>query len=159
MFKHSLLACALGLALPGLAQAQAQPQACQQVTEKDIEALFVRWNDDLQSGDPQKVVENYAEQSLLLPTLSNTPRETAQAKADYFQHFLAGKPDGAVDSRMIQIDCNTAVDAGLYTFSYADGRRVQARYTFTYKWFPKQEQWLITSHHSSAMPEPQQAQR
>ena len=27
--------------------------------------------------------------------------------------------------------------------------------TFTYKWFPEQEQWLITSHHSSAMPEPQ----
>ena len=49
------------------------------------------------------------------------------------------------------IGCNSALDAGLYTFTFGDGSRVQARYTFTYGW--NGSEWLITSHHSSAMPE------
>jgi hypothetical protein len=46
------------------------------------------------------------------------------------------------------------VDAGLYTFTFgATGQVVHARYTFTYRW--EGGKWLITSHHSSAMPEQQ----
>ena len=76
---------------------------------------------------------------------------SAEEKEDYFQHFLERKPVGVIDSSFIEIDCNTAFDAGLYTFRFADGSEVKARYTYTYKW--NGEQWLITSHHSSAMPE------
>ena len=76
---------------------------------------------------------------------------TAADKEDYFVHFLEKKPVGKIDSRTIQIDCNTAIDAGLYTFTFKDGTTVKARYTYTYRWNGKQ--WLITSHHSSAMPE------
>jgi hypothetical protein len=44
------------------------------------------------------------------------------------------------------------VDAGLYTFTFAKtGDVVKARYTYTYRW--NGSEWLITSHHSSAMPE------
>jgi len=113
--------------------------------------LFDRWNASLQSGDPKKVVANYAPKSILLPTVSNTPRLTPAEKEDYFVHFLEGKPFGTIDSRVIEIDCNTAIDAGLYTFKFGDGSVVKARFTYTYKWNGKQ--WLITSHHSSAMPE------
>ena len=77
---------------------------------------------------------------------------TAVEKEDYFHHFLENKPVGKIDSRTIEIGCNTAVDVGLYTFTYGTtGAQVKARYTYTYKWDGKQ--WLITSHHSSAMPE------
>ena len=105
----------------------------------------------MQTGDPKKVVANYANKSILLPTVSNKPRLTPAEKEDYFVHFLEKKPVGKIDSRTIQIDCNTAIDAGLYTFTFSDGSQVKARYTYTYKWNGKQ--WLITSHHSSAMPE------
>lgn len=54
-------------------------------------------------------------------------------------HFLEKKPSGTVDERMIQIDCNTALDAGIYTFPFADGNKVRARYTFTYKWYPEND--------------------
>lgn len=125
---------------------------CEAISETDIAALFERWNDSLSSGDPAKVVANYAADSVLLPTVSNKVRLTAAEKIDYFKVFLANKPQGSIDSRSIRIGCNSAVDAGLYTFKYAaSGKTVQARYSYSYAW--DGEQWLITSHHSSAMPE------
>ena len=129
----------------------AKSESCHETTEKEIAALFDRWNASLQTGDPKKVVANYAEKSILLLTVSNKPRLTPAEKEDYFEHFLQKKPSGKIDFRYIEIDCNTAIDAGLYTFTLSDGSQVKARYTFTYKWNGKQ--WLITSHHSSAMPE------
>ncbi len=129
----------------------ARSEVCKAASEKEVAALFDRWNASLKTGDPKKVAANYAPKSILLPTVSNKPRLTAAEKEDYFHHFLERKPVGTIDSRTIEVDCNTAVDAGLYTFSFADGSVVRARYTFTYKWDGKQ--WLITSHHSSAMPE------
>ncbi|MCQ4295751.1 protein kinase [Pseudomonas stutzeri] len=131
----------------------AQNQACQAIDDGQVAALFDRWNADVQSGEPQRVVENYAPVSILLPTVSNTPRQTPEAKLDYFEHFLALKPKGEIVSRMIMIDCNSALDTGLYSFHFADGATVPARYTFTYKWIDEAKQWLITSHHSSAMPQ------
>jgi hypothetical protein len=83
--------------------------------------------------------------------VSNKPRLTPEEKVDYFKHFLEKKPSGTIDSRTVEVDCNTALDAGTYTFKFSDGSTVKARYTYTYKWDGKQ--WLITSHHSSAMPE------
>ena len=122
------------------------------MTEQEVAALFDRWNASLQTGDPHKVVANYADRSILLPTVSNKPRLNAEEKEDYFHHFLENKPKGRIDSRQIQLGCNTAFDAGLYTFTFAKtGGQVKARYTYTYQWDGKQ--WLITSHHSSAMPE------
>lgn len=131
--------------------AYARSEVCHATSEKKIASLFERWNASLRTGDPKKVVANYAPKSILLPTVSNKPRLTAEEKEDYFEHFLQSKPVGTIDSRSIEIDCNSAIDAGLYTFKFADGSQVKARYTFTYKWNGKQ--WLISSHHSSAMPE------
>jgi uncharacterized protein (TIGR02246 family) len=126
---------------------------CKQTSESEIAALFDRWNQSLQTGDPHQVVANYAEKSILLPTVSNKPRLTPAEKNDYFQEFLKKRPSGKIDLRFVDIGCNSAVDAGLYTFTFAQtGEVVQARYTYTYRW--DGAKWLITSHHSSAMPEP-----
>jgi len=127
-------------------------QACKATSEAEIGALFDRWNTSLQTGDPHKVVANYAAHSILLPTVSNTPRLTPEEKEDYFHHFLENQPTGKIDFRFIEIGCNSAVDAGLYTFTFVKtGAVVNARYSYTYRW--NGTQWLITSHHSSAMPE------
>lgn len=125
---------------------------CKRTSEQEIAALFDRWNRSLQTGDPNSVVANYAEQSILLPTVSNQPRLTSAEKKDYFRYFLVNGPSGKVDLRHIELGCNSAVDSGLYTFTFAKtGDVVPARYTYTYRW--DGSQWLITSHHSSAMPE------
>ena len=122
------------------------------VTESEIAALFDRWNQSLQTGNPLEVVANYAERSILLPTLSNTPRLTPGEKEDYFVSFLQNQPSGVIDLRQITINGDMAVDSGIYTFTFGKtGQKVQARYSFTYQ--KQGDQWLIVSHHSSGMPE------
>ena len=129
-------------------------EACVLTNEQTISALFDRWNGSLQTGDPHKVAANYAKRSVLLATVSNKPRLTVEEKEDYFEHFLENRPVGHIDFRMIEIGCTTAVDSGLYTFTFGKtGDIVKARYTYTYQW--DGQEWLITSHHSSAMPEKQ----
>jgi len=133
---------------PGL----APTQTCAAADEAQIAALFDRWNASLATGDPHQVVANYAPESILLPTVSNKPRRTAAEKEDYFEHFLENRPSGKIDQRFIKIGCNSALDAGLYTFTFAKtGAVVKARYSYTYENIGGQ--WLITSHHSSGMPE------
>jgi len=127
-------------------------EVCVATSEQEIASLFDRWNNSLRTGDAHKVVANYAAKSVLLPLVSSKPRLTLDDKEDYFHYFLESKPVGRVDSRMIEIDCNMAIDEGLYTFTFEKtGAQFKARYTFTYKW--DGWEWLITSHHSSALPE------
>ena len=121
-------------------------------SKKEIASLFDRWNKSLKSGDPDQVVKNYAKNSILLATLSNKPRLTVAEKRSYFKFFLANKPSGKINSRKIEVGHNTAFDAGIYTFTFPrTGEIVKARYTFTYRF--NKNKWLITSHHSSRMPE------
>jgi len=144
-------------ALVGCSSDQPSPpkmytESCKVVSEAEIESLFDRWNNSLRTGNPKNVVANYAVRSVLLPTVSNRARYTANEKEDYFDHFLEDRPSGSIDLRTIELGCNTAVDAGLYTFTFAKtGATVSGRYTYTYRW--DGTEWLITSHHSSAMPE------
>ncbi len=134
-----------------LAEMPQHTEVCVAATDKDIAVLFDRWNESLKTGDPYKVVANYAPKSVLLATVSSKPRFTVDEKADYFHHFLQNQPDGRIDSRTIELDCNLAIDEGLYSFTFKKtGVTVKARYSFTYKWDGKQ--WLITSHHSSRVP-------
>lgn len=149
MKKLSGLAVSL-LLVTGSAFAATAPE-CAKVDRAQIEGLFDKWNTSLQTGDAKKVSENYLSDAVLLPTVSNKVRLTDAERVDYFEHFLEKKPVGKIDSRTIRLGCNKAVDAGTYTFTFADKSTVSARYTFTYAWDGKD--WKISTHHSSAMPE------
>jgi hypothetical protein len=133
---------------------QTSGTECKPTSEQEIAALFGRWNESLQR-DAQKVVANYAERSILLATQSNTPRITPAEKEEYFAKFLLNRPSGEIKTpRLIVLGCNSAVDSGLYDFTFRNTNPptiVHARYTFTYQW--NGTKWLITSHHSSVMPE------
>lgn len=159
--KRICLACIILLCLGACVSTPVAPgrapvvaAGCHAVNEAQVAALFDRWNDSLQTADAHRVAANYAKRSILLPTMSNKPRLTDAERVEYFEHFLENRPSGKIDLRQIDIGCDSAVDAGLYTFTFArTGAVVHARYTFTYAWLDGQ--WLITSHHSSAMPEKQ----
>jgi len=147
--RRLILTCIV-LAAPALAQAQTS-QSCAPVTEQQTKGFFDRWNASLKTLNPDEVLKNYASDAILLPTVSNQPRLTQAERRDYFVHFLENKPQGMIDQRVIRLGCNDAIDSGLYTFTMGDGKKVRARYTFVYNYLDGQ--WLIVSHHSSAMPE------
>lgn len=145
----------LGALLVAAGAAQAQTAAgipsCASTDEKQVAALFDRWNASLATLDPDKVVANYAADGVLLPTVSNKPRTNHAEIRDYFVSFLEKKPQGKIDRRFIKIGCNIAQDVGTYTFTFKDGSKVSARYSYVYEYV--KGQWLINHHHSSAMPE------
>ncbi len=139
------------LAASTFASANNTPAQCETLDRQQAKILFERWNNALKTGDSSKVAANYTADAVLLPTLSNQPRKDLAGKLDYFNKFLKNKPVGTVDSSTVMTSCNSAIDTGTYTFRFSDNSAVSARYTFTYAFV--ENQWLITSHHSSAMPE------
>lgn len=130
-------------------------EPCVSLDNKATAALFDDWNFSLSSLDASQVSQRYWPNAVLLPTLSNTPRTSAAMVSEYFEHFLAKRPRGRIDSRTIQTGCNVAMDVGTYTFSLMDDKgtvsEVSARYTFVYQY--RDGAWKILHHHSSAMPE------
>ncbi|CAI2430853.1 Uncharacterized protein conserved in bacteria with a cystatin-like fold [Serratia ficaria] len=149
--KMSSVVVLLGL-LSASSVVHAESQVtCVKADTKTVEKLFDRWNDSLKSGDANNVSSNYLSDAVLLPTLSNQARLTDAERKDYFIDFLKKGPVGKIDSRVIRTGCNKAIDTGTYTFTFKDGAKVSARYTFTYAW--DGNKWLISSHHFSAMPE------
>ena len=133
-------------------------QAPANVKDREIAGLFDRWNSVLQTGNAQSMVDLYAPDAVLQPTMSNQLRTTPDQIKDYFEHFMALKPAGQINYREIsQLGSNVALDSGVYTFTLTEAtgktRQVQARYTFVYE--QVDGQWKILNHHSSAMPEAQ----
>ena len=126
---------------------------CAPATLRLAEELFERWNRALESGDAERVSQCYAEDAVLLPTVSNVARLSRREIQDYFEHFLQKKPLGKVDQRNVKFGCNKITDAGIYTFRViTEGKTeyVPARYTFVYE--NRDGEWLIAHHHSSLMP-------
>ncbi|WP_019589537.1 MULTISPECIES: SgcJ/EcaC family oxidoreductase [unclassified Thioalkalivibrio] len=126
---------------------------CAPATRRLAEELFERWNDALKTGDADRVTDCYAEDAVLLPTVSNVPRTTRDEIRDYFRHFLEKRPEGTINQRNVKFGCNKLTDAGTYTFRVRDGgevREVPARYTFVYE--NRDGEWKIVHHHSSMMP-------
>jgi len=131
---------------------------CVPVTEDTIKQLFVRWNDALQKPQPDHptpdaVVQLYATDAVLLPTVENGPMIGRDAIRGYFAHFLENMPSGTIlGPQNIRIGCNIAFDAGLYIFTYRkEGKKpTAARYTYVYRY--DGGGWLIAHHHSSQWP-------
>ena len=122
-------------------------------THTDIAGLLEEWIASLRTGRPERVVANYAEDAILIPTLSSQIRHTHSEIREYFEHFLEKEPEGRVEEQNIRIYGDIAINSGLYTFTVkGDGapEEVRARFTFVYR--RSGEQWLIIEHHSSLLP-------
>lgn len=140
--------------LPIDTRSSNEVEVCQPATQQLAEDLFNKWNDALQTGNAQTVAELYADDAVLLPTVSNLPRTSPAEIENYFNHFLLKKPFGTIKQRNIKQGCNKLTDAGIYDFEIeTNGKKeiVPARYTFVYEY--RDNQWKIIHHHSSVMPE------
>lgn len=75
----ALAGCATNQGAPSNAQA-SRTESCKATSEQEVAALFDRWNQSLQTGDPHKVVVNYAERSILLPQYQTNRASPPQRK-------------------------------------------------------------------------------
>ena len=122
------------------------------VNEEQVIALFDDWNDALATGDPDVVTNMYAEDAVLLPTVSNQVRHNHAEIRDYFVAFLAKQPQGVITESNARVLSDTlATNAGVYVFTFGNGSTVSARFNYTYEL--RGGAWKIIQHHSSAMPE------
>ena len=122
------------------------------MNEEQVIALFGDWNDALATGDPDVVTAMYAEDAVLLPTVSNQVRHNHAEIRDYFVAFLAKQPQGVITESNARVLSDTlATNAGVYVFTLGDGTSVAARVNYTHE--PIDGAWRIIQHHSSAMPE------
>lgn len=122
------------------------------ISKEEVRSLFGKWNDALATGDPKKVAARYTRDAVLLPTVSDTPRNSASTIEAYFVDFLKKEPQGVITEGEIKIGTNWAQDAGIYEFTMgADGSKVRARYSYVYA--VEDGEWKIAHHHSSIMPE------
>lgn len=94
----------------------------------------------------------YADDAILLPTVSNQVRHNHGEIRDYFVAFLAKKPQGVIDEANVRfLADNLAINSRVYTFTFGNGDSVTARFTCLYRLIDRE--WKIAEHHSSAMPE------
>jgi uncharacterized protein (TIGR02246 family) len=106
----------------------------------------------LSTLNPDTVTALYADNAVLLPTVSNQVRHNHEEIRDYFVGFLQKSPQGVVDEFNVNILSDTHVtNSGIYTFTFGDGSKVSAR--FSYLYVASDDGWKILQHHSSAMPE------
>lgn len=134
------------------AMPEASKEAATKITEDQVRGLFQLWNDSLDTGDASLVAKRYSSSAVLLPTVSDEPRTTTEGIVDYFVHFCEKKPVGVILESHVNIGANWCKDVGIYEFTMGDdGSKVRARYSFVYVW--ENGSWLISHHHSSAMPE------
>ncbi len=122
------------------------------MTHDDVLGWFDTWNAALATLDPDQVTALYADNAVLLPTVSNQVRHNPAEIRDYFVGFLQKSPQGVIDESNVNILSEThATNSGVYTFTFGDGSTVTAR--FSYLYVASDTGWKILQHHSSAMPE------
>jgi uncharacterized protein (TIGR02246 family) len=122
------------------------------MNDADVLGLFDQWNTALSTLNPDTVTALYADNAVLLPTVSNQVRHNHEEIRDYFVGFLQKSPQSVVDEFNVNILSDTHVtNSGVYTFTFGDGSKVSAR--FSYLYVASDDGWKILQHHSSAMPE------
>lgn len=123
--------------------------------ELEIRRVFENWIAAVSTGTPDAVARMYADDAVLLPTLSPLVHDTPQKRRAYFQDFTS-KPNlkGTINETHIRVFGDVAVNSGIYTFSFngPDGKKqeVPARFSFVYR--KMNSEWKIIEHHSSASP-------
>lgn len=124
-------------------------------SDPDIQKLSQQWANALSSRDPQKIAALYDKNAFLYATFTNKISRQDDL-VSYFKKLMAHQGLAVqFNKQNIRRYKETAIDSGLYTFSYVDDNgktvKVPARYTFVYSLEP--QGWAIVDHHSSVLPE------
>ncbi|MEM9631468.1 MAG: nuclear transport factor 2 family protein [Pseudomonadota bacterium] len=130
---------------------------CTQIMEESrfngARSTLYQWTEAVASGQVEQVLDLYAPDAILVPTLANDIIVTQEGRRRYFEFFLSdGSAHCTVDSEEIRVDqkrCTVTI-GGVYSFCFqrpSGEETVPARFLFTFE--EMNSRWLITGHHSS----------
>lgn len=134
----------------GVGGAMARTATCPARSETQIAALIEGWVADLRSGDAKSLLARYGSKATITPDIGAKPLRKDKERRAYVESLLARRPNVTVERRHIELKCKSAVDAGVYTFNFADGSQTKAHYRFRYAWIG--ERFVIVDHEASVMP-------
>ena len=112
--------------------------------------LLQKWINAIKDGNPKEVVNLYHNDGILLGTFSNKERIGHELILEYFENLLKSPVEVEIMSEHASVSESVAVNSGLYNF-VTDGKTINARFSFVYH--KNNDEWKITSHHSSVIPE------
>src|SRR5476649_916203 len=93
--------------------------------EQQIRRSFDTWLAAIRTGSSDAVMKLYTRDAILLPTLSPVVANTPKLRKAYFDVFTAKHNlKGKVDEDYIRVFGETAVNSGLYTFTYTDNKKL-----------------------------------
>ncbi len=148
--KNQLFTTAIVLGLLATSPASAATD------EGAVKDAFATWRTALSSQDPQKIVDLYEKDAILLATLADKPIKNQADRIAYFTTLMTNpKLAATVNEEYVRLlDENTALVSGIYTFSFEKAgatTEIPARYSFVFE--KKGDDWLIAEHHSSRVPQ------
>ena len=112
--------------------------------------LLQKWANTVKNGEPKQVVNLYHEDGILLGTFSPKERVGHELILEYFEGLLKSPVEVQIVSEHPHVFESSAVNVGHYNF-VTGGKTINARFSFVYH--KDNDDWKITSHHSSVMPE------
>ena len=112
--------------------------------------LLQKWTNTIKDGDVHQVVNLYHDNAILLGTFSNKERVGHGLILEYFENLLKAPVEVEIVSEHPIVFESVAVNSGLYNF-ITKGKTINARFSFVYQ--KDNDDWKITSHHSSVVPE------
>lgn len=132
----------------------AYADICKKTPKQEVADALDSWIAAV-GGESREALEKlYADEAVIVPTVSAKIIVSPEQRKEYFDTFLAHpRTKIKVKESHIRTDGDWAVNTGVYLFSYKDkGKKINipARFSFTYK--KSWGGWKIVDHHSSRMP-------
>ena len=120
------------------------------MSESTTTELLQKSTSEIKNGDPKQVTSLYHEDGILLGTFSPKERVGHKLILEYFEGLLKSPVEVQIVSEHPHVFESSAVNVGHYNF-VTGGKTINARFSFVYH--KDNDDWKITSHHSSVMPE------
>ncbi|TQC42693.1 DUF4440 domain-containing protein [Rhodococcus sp. WS4] len=146
----AIIALAVSAVSCSSANFTADDDNCVRASDSELDALFTKWDDALQSGDASKVAALYRSDAVLLPTLSVPIADTPEEITEYFVNLIKTNPTSRMEESFKYSECTLAYNVGRWVIN-ANGQDVEARVTWVYRY--ENGSWLIANHHSSVNPQ------
>lgn len=125
-----------------LAAAPAAAATCASIDDAGARGLFDKWNTAIGGENPDLALAFYAKDHVFKPHDGEAMQDFTQIR-NYWNEFVDEKPQAALQSADVKIDCNTITKTGVKTLKTSDGE-VKVDYTMVME--NQDGTWLITRH-------------